>query len=114
MAQQEFVVAKTVNGKKLVLVTGVAGPSSYAANGFTVRVNSIKDIDNVVAMFRTTNRTTADTNDRDNLSTISGNSFLVKVMTQTVTNAATAATWAEVADTTNISAVIWSFLVIGD
>lgn len=114
MAQEEFVISKTVNGKKLVLVTGVAGPASYATNGFTTRVNTLKVIDKVVNIMRTTNRTTDDTNDRDNLSTITGNAFLTKVMTQTVTGAAGAATWAELTATTNISAVIWSFLVIGD
>ena len=113
MAQEEFVY-KLANGKKLVHVKGVAGPASYATNGFTVRVSSIRNIDHVTSMFRTTNRTTADTNDTDNLSTISGNSFLVKVMTQTVTGEEAAATWAELAAMTNISAVIWSFTVLGD
>ena len=113
MAQKEF-LELTAQGKKRVTVTGVAGPSSYAANGFTVRVNSLRSIDNVLSITPTTGRATADTNQVYNLSTITGNSFLVKVMTQTVTASSGNATWAELADAQNISTVIFTFVVLGD
>lgn len=112
MAQAEQVLTLE-NGKKLVIVTGIAGPASYATGGFTVTVNSLRFIDNVVSITPTTNKSTTDHATTYDQGTLAGNTFKIKVNDQNVTNAATAATWAELAATTNISAVIFTAIVIG-
>jgi hypothetical protein len=46
------VIAHTTNGKKIAVVSA-AGPSSYAAGGFTVRVPELNRIDQVLFAFIT-------------------------------------------------------------
>ena len=109
----EQVIGLTSDGKKIVLVE-VAGPSSYSAGGFSTTVSSLNKIEAV--MFAKVKGTPANTKvyeyeDTGDYTTVTNVIGPIKVYEQDVT--ATAPTWGEVADTTDLSGLTFRFLIIG-
>ena len=83
----------------------VAGPTSYAAGGFTVTFNELKQIEGVIFIYNDGGYLTE-------VSNISGNTVTVKVLYFNYP-AASAGAAVEVPDATDLSAVNFTIVVVG-
>lgn len=97
-------------GGKFIAEATVAGPASYAAGGFTV-VTGLATIDRVVCVPRDRQIGAPTDFVRVDVYSISGGTItiIVREVQLSATN-----TYAEIADTTDISAQTWDVIALGE
>jgi len=91
----------------------VAGPTSYPAGGFTVTIGELDRIQYCRVVARTEELLKATDINYSVEYSWSGNVVTIAVYVQTVTNAAGAATWGEIAAGTNLSGITFEIRVEG-
>jgi len=91
----------------------VAGPTSYPTGGFTVTIGELDRIQHCRVVARTEELLKATDINYSVEYSWSGNVITIAVYVQTVTNAAGAATWGEIAAGTNLSGVTFEIRVEG-